>query len=117
MTKQIVSRAILYTFIFGALFFFLNRMNTHETVMHTLLLSIIAAAAFGICYIAMFSALTSPARKIKFGIVLPITVILGIVIGQITGHMKIGVGAGVICGIVIAFLWDLLSKDRNGESE
>lgn len=117
MSKQLVSRAILYIFIFGALFFFLNRMGSQAPLMHTLLLSIGAALVFGICYIAMFSALTSPARKIKFGIVLPITVILGIVIGQLTGHMKIGVGTGVIIGIIIAFLWDLLSKDRNGDSE
>ncbi|MCD8915717.1 hypothetical protein K2V61_09190 [Staphylococcus simulans] len=117
MSKQLVSRAILYTFIFGALFFFLNRMASHETISHTLILSVTAAVVFGVCYIALFSALTSPARKMKVGIILPITLILGIIIGQITNHMKIGIGAGLIAGLAIAFLWDFLSKDSKGESE
>lgn len=117
MSKQLVSRGLLYTFIFGALFFFLNRSASQESLTHTLIMSVIAAAVFGICYVAMFNALTSPAKKMKVGIVLPITVILGIVIGHFTNQMKLGVGLGLVLGIVIAFLWDYLSKDHKGESE
>lgn len=117
MSKKLISRAVLYTFIFGALFFFLNKSASDASMSHILTMTIIASLVFGFGYILLFSTLSAPAKRMKVGIVLPITVILGIIIGQVTNHMKIFVAFGFLLGLIIALIWDFLSNNHKGESQ
>ncbi|MCI2947897.1 glucan phosphoethanolaminetransferase (alkaline phosphatase superfamily) [Staphylococcus caledonicus] len=112
--QKLVKKSAKISLIFGVLFFLLNYFSAHHDTIDPLLIrSLIATIAFFILYIVVFSIFNSDERKLKFGITLPIALVIFLIIGGIFFTVKIGLIIGLIVGIIAGFIWEWMEK-RNG---
>lgn len=112
MSKSLLQRAIKITLIFGIVFFLLNYFSVKNPDFSSLLgRSVLAAVVFFVIYIVLFTLLSSPERKVRFGTTIPIAVLLGIIIGALFFTIKIGIIIGLIVGVIAGFVWEFIARN------
>ena len=113
MKQNLQLRTLMISVIFGVLFFLINIFSKHETSTLGLLgKSVLAAFVFALLYYTLFTLLNTPERKFKFGVTIPIAMLLGIIIGAIVATIKIGIIVGLIVGIIAGYVWEFIAKQR-----
>ena len=90
MNAVIIKKSVKISIIFGIVFFLLNYFSAkHDTVNPLIIRTIIATLTFFLLYLAIFTIFNSDERKLKFGITLPISLIVCLIIGGIFLHLKL----------------------------
>ncbi|EKU48995.1 hypothetical protein [Staphylococcus massiliensis] len=110
--KHILMRSIRVGILFGILFFVLNYFADSNHNMPRLIgLSLLATLTFMVLNFIVFWSLRDERTKIKFGITIPIAILIGLILGGlILQSIKVGLVAGVILGIIAGVVWVLLDK-------
>lgn len=112
--QSLLKKSVKISIIFGIVFFLLNYFSAkHDTVNPLIIRTIIATLTFFLLYLAIFTIFNSDERKLKFGITLPISLIVCLIIGGIFFTLEIGIIAGLIIGLSASFIWEWIDK-RNG---
>ncbi|MGJ5623604.1 hypothetical protein [Staphylococcus haemolyticus] len=112
--QSLLKKSVKISIIFGIVFFLLNYFSAnHDTVYPLIIRTIIATLTFFLLYLAVFTIFNSDERKLKFGITLPISLIVCLIIGGIFFTLEIGIIAGLIIGLAAGFIWEWIDK-RNG---
>ena len=112
--QSLLKKSVKISIIFGIVFFLLNYFSAnHDTVNLLIIRTIIATLTFFLLYLAVFTIFNSDERKLKFGITLPISLIVCLIIGGIFFTLEIGIIAGLIIGLAASFIWEWIDK-RNG---
>ncbi len=80
--QSLLKKSVKISIIFGIVFFLLNYFSAnHDTVNPLIIRTIIATLTFFLLYLAVFTIFNSDERKLKFGITLPISLIVCLIIG------------------------------------
>ena len=112
--QSLLKKSVKISIIFGIVFFLLNYFSAnHDTVNPLIIRTIIATLTFFLLYLAVFTIFNSDERKLKFGITLPISLIVCLIIGGIFFTLEIGIIAGLIIGLAAGFIWEWIDE-RNG---
>ena len=112
--QSLLKKSVKISIIFGIVFFLLNYFSAnHDTVNPLIIRTIIATLTFFLLYLAVFTIFNSDERKLKFGITLPISLIVCLIIGGIFFTLEIGIIAGLIIGLAAGVIWEWIDK-RNG---
>ncbi len=75
--QSLLKKSVKISIIFGIVFFLLNYFSAnHDTVNPLIIRTIIATLTFFLLYLAVFTIFNSDERKLKFGITLPISLIV-----------------------------------------
>ncbi|UDI77657.1 hypothetical protein HYI43_03480 [Staphylococcus taiwanensis] len=113
--QALIKKSAKISVIFGVVFFLLNFFSAkHDSVNPLIIRTLIATVVFFILYIAVFSIFDSDERKLKFGITLPIALIIFVIIGAIFFTLEIGVIVGLVVGLIAGFTWELIEKQNGG---
>ncbi|MCU5745223.1 hypothetical protein N9R04_00620 [Staphylococcus sp. SQ8-PEA] len=114
MSKNLMARSIVIACAFGIIFLLINLFNKHESSIGMVIgKSILAALVFGLLYYTLFALMNTPERKIKFGVTIPICMLLAIIIGAVLGALKIGIIVGLIVGVLAAYIWEFISSHQS----
>lgn len=112
--QSLLKKSVKISIIFGIVFFLLNYFSAkHDTVNPLIIRTIIATLTFFLLYLAIFTIFNSDERKLKFGITLPLSLIVCLIICGIFFTLEIGIIAGLIIGLAAGFIWEWIDK-RNG---
>lgn len=112
--QTLVKKSATLSVFFGIIFFLLNYFSAkHDTISPLLIRTLLATLTFFVLYIIVFSIFNSDARKFKFGITLPISIVIFLIIGALFFTIQIGVIVGLIVGLIAGFIWEIIEK-RNG---
>lgn len=116
MKQNLKLRTLIIAIIFGVLFFLINIFSKHETsTLGIIGKSVLAALVFALLYYTLFALLNTPERKFKFGVTIPIAMLLGVILGAIVATIKIGIIVGLVVGIIAGYVWEFIAnKSGNG---
>lgn len=88
--QSLLKKSVKISIIFGIVFFLLNYFSAnHDTVNPLIIRTIIATLTFFLLYLAVFTIFNSDERKLKFGITLPISLIVCLIIGGIFLRLRL----------------------------
>ncbi|MBF7020408.1 hypothetical protein ISO99_10845 [Staphylococcus sp. 18_1_E_LY] len=115
MNKNLFSRTVTITIIFGILFFILNYFGQHDRDIPALVgKSILAALVLGVLYFTLFAMMHTPELKFKFGTTIPIAMLICVIIGGILSTLKIAIIAGLVLGVIAGYIWVYIDKRKQG---
>ncbi|WP_436854666.1 hypothetical protein [Staphylococcus caeli] len=115
MNQQLMKRTLILSIIFGVLFFVLNYFSgSNSSISQLIFKSILVIVVFGILYYTLFSIVNSPERKYKFGITIPIALLICILLSAVFSALKIGIIVGLILGILAGYIWEWVAKNKHG---
>lgn len=88
--QSLLKKSVKISIIFGIVFFLLNYFSAkHDTVNPLIIRTIIATLTFFLLYLAIFTIFNSDERKLKFGITLPLSLIVCLITGGIFLRLKL----------------------------
>lgn len=115
MNKTLTQRTVILSILFGLFFCIFSYFSeNHASIGNVILRGIIATIVFALLYYTLFSILNSPERKYKFGITIPICLLLAILLSAIFSAIKVGIIVGLVIGVLAGYIWEWIEKRKSG---